>query len=141
MTSRIAPKRRLESKNDALAEKHGTWQNKRTQSAETLSKRRPRSSHFRWIGGCLLRPELEDRYLVVDSGASKHMLSSAELETVRVTRRPTTVIAASGSIETKEEALVHVRDLDLFVTAHLRDDTPPVLSLWKLCEDYGCSYE
>ena len=68
---------------------------------------------------------------------SKNDLNSAALDTVRVSRRPTTVITATGSIETNEEAIVCVRDLDLFVTRQFLNDTPPVLSLGKLCEDHG----
>ena len=33
-----------------------------------------------------------------------------------------------------------VKDVDLFVTVQLFEDTPPVLSLGELCEDHGCSY-
>ena len=74
---------------------------------------------------------------VVDSGASMHMLSrndlnSAELETVRASKNPTTVVTANGEAQTKEEATVHVKDLDLFVTVKLLEDTPAVLSLGTL---------
>ena len=50
-----------------------------------------------------------------------HMLSRnlAELETVRVSRIPTTVITANGEMQTNEEAAVYVYDLDLFVAAHI----------------------
>ena len=41
----------------------------------------------------------------------------------------------------KEEAQVYVHDLDLFVTVQLLEETPAVLSLGKLCEDHGYSYE
>ena len=46
-----------------------------------------------------------------------HMLStkdlnSAELETVRVSKGPTTVVAANGEVQTKEEVTVYVKDLD-----------------------------
>ena len=76
------------------------------------------------------------------SGVSMHMLSnSAELETVRVSKSPTTVVAASGEVQTKDEATVYVKELDLFVTVKLLGDTPAVLSLGKLCEDHGYSYE
>ena len=34
-----------------------------------------------------------------------------------------------------------VHDLNLFVTGQLLDETPAVLSLGKLCEDHGYSYE
>ena len=81
---------------------------------------------------------------VVDSGASMHMLSrkdlnSAELDAVRVSESPTTVVTASGDVQTKEEATVCVKELDFFVTMKLLEDTPAVLSLGKLCEDHGYS--
>ena len=40
----------------------------------------------------------------------------------------------------KEEATVYAKELDLFVTVMLLQDTPAVLSLGKLCEDHGHSY-
>ena len=88
----------------------------------------------------------QERQFHVDSGASMHMLSrqdlnSAELENVRVSTSPTTVVAANGEVQTKEEATVYVKELDLFVTVMLLDDTPAVLSLAKLCEDQGYSYD
>ena len=57
----------------------------------------------------------------------KKKVSSAEMETLRRSRIPTTVVMASGEVQTNEEAYVH--DLDLFVTVQLLDDTPEVLSL------------
>ena len=40
-----------------------------------------------------------------------------------------------------EEATFYVRESDLFVPVKLLEDTPAVLSLGKLCEEYGYSYE
>ena len=51
------------------------------------------------------------------------------------------MVAANGEVLTKEEATVHVKELDFFVTVKLLEDTPAVLSLGKLCEDHGYSYE
>ena len=50
-------------------------------------------------------------------------------------------VTANGEVQTNEEAQVYVRDLDLFVTVQLLEETPAVLSLGKLCEDHGYSYE
>ena len=72
---------------------------------------------------------------------SRKDLKSAELETIRASRNPTTVITASGEVQTNEEATAYVHDLELFVTVHILEDTPAVLSLGKLCEEHGCSYE
>ena len=65
----------------------------------------------------------------------------SELETVRVSRNPSTVITASGEVQTNEEATVYVHDLDLLVTLQVLEDTLEVLSVGKLCEDHGYSYE
>ena len=62
-------------------------------------------------------------------------------ETLRKSRNPTTVVTASKEVHTNEEAKLSVRDLDLFVTVRLLDDTRAVLSLGKLCEEHGYSYE
>ena len=88
----------------------------------------------------------EEREIVVDSGASMHMLNrkdlnSAELETVRVSESLTKVVTANGEVHTKEEATVCVKELDFFVTEKLLEDTPAVLSLGKLCQVHGYSYE
>ena len=64
-------------------------------------------------------------------------LNSAELETMRTSRSPTTVEKANGEVQTREEATVYVKELDLFVTVMLLEETLTVLSLVKLCEDHG----
>ena len=66
---------------------------------------------------------------------SRKDLNSAELETVRVSRNPTTVLTANGEVPTNEEATVYVHDLELFLTVQILEDTPAVPSLGKLCED------
>ena len=76
----------------------------------------------------------EEREFVTDSGLSMHVLSkmglsSGELETLRRCRNHMTVVTANGEVQTNEEAQVHVRDLHLFVTVQLLEDTPAVLSL------------
>ena len=88
----------------------------------------------------------EEREFVVDSATSMHMLSrkdlnSAELEPVRVSKSPTTVVAANGEVQTKEEATVYVKEFDLFVTVKLLEDISALLPLGKLCEDHGYFYQ
>ena len=80
------------------------------------------------------------------AGASMHTVSrkdldSVELEAVRASNSPTTVVTANGEVQTKEEATVYVRELDLFVTLMFLEDTPAVLSLGKLCDDHGFYYQ
>ena len=72
---------------------------------------------------------------------SRKDLNSAELETVKVSKHSTTVATANGEVQTHEEATVYVKELDLFVTVKLLEDTQAVLSLGKLREDHGYSYE
>ena len=72
---------------------------------------------------------------------SRKDLNSAELETVRVSKSPTTVVTANGEVQANEEATVYVREMDLFVTVKLLKDTPAGLSLGTLCEDHGYSSE
>ena len=82
----------------------------------------------------------------MDSGASMHMiskkdLSKAEMDTLTKSCCPTIVITANGEVETHEEAIVYVKEVDIFLTLKVLDDTPAVLSLVKLCDENGYSYE
>ena len=45
---------------------------------------------------------------------SKRDLDSAELETIRTSRRPTAVMTANSEVQTREEATVYVKELDFF---------------------------
>ena len=71
---------------------------------------------------------------------SKKDLNSAELETMRISRNPTTVMTANGEVQTREEATIYVKQLDLFVKVMFLEKSPAVLSLGKLCEDHGYTY-
>ena len=97
---------------------------------------------------CLPAPTLkpEEREFVVDSGASMHMiskkdLSKAEMDTLTKSCSPTIVITANGEVQTHEEAIVYVKELDIFLTMKVLENTPAVLSLGKLCDANGYSYE
>ena len=97
---------------------------------------------------CLLAStlKLEEREFVVDSGASMHMiskkdLSNAEMDTLTKLCSPTIVITANGEVQTHEEAIVYVKELDIFLTLKVLDNTPAVLSLGKLCDENGYSFE
>ena len=46
-------------------------------------------------------------------------------------------MTVNGEVQTREEATVYVKELDLLVTVVLFEETPAVLSLGKLCEDHG----
>ena len=54
---------------------------------------------------------------------------------------PTTVMTANGEVQTHEEATVYVKELDTFLTVKVIENTPAVLSLGKLRDENGYSYE
>ena len=119
------------------------------QKTDTSSKRTTKlhSSRLRkkWILLVASTKEPEEREFVADSGASMHMVSkrdlhSAQLETMRTSRSPTTVMTANGVVPTREEATVYVKELDLVVTGVLLVESPAVLCLGKLCEDHGYTF-
>ena len=87
-----------------------------------------------------LKPE--EREFVVDSGASMRMickkdLSDAEMDTLTKPCSPTIVITANGEVQTHEEA----QRIDFFLTMKVLENMPEILSLGKLCDENGCSYE
>ena len=90
--------------------------------------------------------KIEKREFVVDSGASMHMISkkdlkSAEMDTLTKSCSPTIVITANGEVQTHEEATVYVKEFEKFLTVKVLENTPAVLSLGKLCDENGYSYE
>ena len=102
------------------------------------------SPENRCLPASTLKPE--EREFVVDSGASMHMirkkdLNSAEMDTLRKLCSPTIVITANGEVQTHEEATVYVKEMDIFLTMKVLENTPAVLSLGKLCDENGYSYE
>ena len=72
---------------------------------------------------------------------SRKDLSDAEMDTLTKSCSPTIVITANEEVQTHEEATVYVKELDIFLTMKVLDNTPAVLSLGKLCDENGYSYE
>ena len=75
-----------------------------------------------WVMPAASTKKMEEREFVVDSGASMHMVSkrdlySAELETMRISKNPTTVVTANGEVQTREEATVCVR-INIFIAGY-----------------------
>ena len=100
------------------------------------------STETRCLPASTLEPE--EREFVVDCGASTHMiskkdLSDAEMDTLTKSCSPTIVITANGEVQTHEEAIVYVKELDMFLTMKVLENTPAVLSLGKLCDENGYS--
>ena len=71
---------------------------------------------------------------------SKKDLSKAEMDTLTKSCSPTIVITVNGEVQTHEEA-VYVKEVDTFLTMKVLENTPAALSLGKLCDDNGYSYE
>ena len=140
---RIVHKKRQSGKSKVLAE--AAW--KLAKNVLKL-KEHQRATFFsspenRCLPASMLKPE--ERELVVDSGASVHMisekdLSKAEMDTLTKSCSPTIVITADGEVQTHEEATVYVKELDIFLTMKVLENTPAVLSLGKLCDENGYSY-
>ena len=71
---------------------------------------------------------------------SKKDLSKAEMDTLTKSCSPTIVITANGEVQTHEEATVYVKELDIFLTMKVLENTPAVLSPGKVCDENGYSY-
>ena len=72
---------------------------------------------------------------------SKKDLSDADVDTMTKSCSPTIGITAKGEVQTHEEATVYVKELNMFLTMKVLENTPAVLSLGKLCDENGISYE
>ena len=72
---------------------------------------------------------------------SKKDLSDAEMDTLTKSCSLTIVITANGEVQTHEEAIVYVKELDIFLILKVLENTPAVLSLGKLCDENGDPYE
>ena len=72
---------------------------------------------------------------------SKKDLSKVDMDALTKSCGPSIVITANGEVQTQEEAIVHVKELDIFLTMKVFENTPAVLSLGKLCDENGYSYE
>ena len=129
-------------------DREATW--RLTQKILKL-KEKHKSTFFspteRWCLPSPSRIKPEEREFVVDSGASVHLISTKDLnsqesETLTTSGSPTAVITANGEVQTHEKATtVNVRELEKFLTLKILEDTPAVLSLGKLCDERGYSYE
>ena len=105
------------------------------------------SSHLRKIGAFLhQRWNLRNENLLSTPArrctwSAKKDLSNAEMDTLTKSCSPTTVITANREVQTHEEAAVFVKELGKFLTMKVLENTPAVLSLGKLCDENGYSYE
>ena len=54
---------------------------------------------------------------------------------------PTIVTTANGEVQTHEEATVYVKELDIFLTMKVLENTPAVFPFGKLWDENGYSNE
>ena len=69
---------------------------------------------------------------------SRKDLSDSEMDTLTKSCSPTIVITTNGEVQTHEEATVLCQRVGYILD---NEDTPAVLSLGKLCDENGYSYE
>ena len=74
------------------------------------------SSTIEWIMPAALTIKPEERSGASMRMVSKRDLNSTNLEPMRMSKNPTTVMTANGEVQTREEAPACVKELDLFVT-------------------------
>ena len=85
------------------------------------------------------------RSYIVDSGASFHLASKdtllpKERKSIEDLEEPITVQTANGDVTISQKCRVHVKELDLWIWAHLLPCTVAVLSLGALCSENGYTY-
>ena len=74
------------------------------------------------------------REIIVDSGASKHMIGIYQLQasgkaSTRELEHTFLVQTAHGVVPRRQDAIIYIHDLYLWVWAQLLEDSPAVLSL------------
>ena len=63
------------------------------------------------------------------------------MDTLTKSCSPRIVITANGEVQTHEEAIVYVKELDIFLTMKVLENTPAVLSVGKFCDENGYFHE
>ena len=91
-------------------------------------------SENRCLPASTLKPE--EREFVVDSGASMHMISKkdlndAEMDTLTKSCSPTIVITANGEVQTHEEAIVYVKELEYILDNESPREHASSIIAWK----------
>ena len=61
----------------------------------------------------------------------KKDLSYAEMDILRKSCSPTIVITANGEVQTQEEAIVYVQELDIFLTMEVLENHASSIVVWK----------
>ena len=143
---RVSLGKRQSGKSTGLAKQRGNWQRKENPEIEGETQSYILLTYGKLVPPFVIHNETRGQRVCGKLWASMHMISrkdlnSAELETVRISSYPSSVITANGEVQSHEEATIYVKELGMFLTMKILEDTPAVSSLGKLCEDQGYSYE
>ena len=93
--------------------------------------------HFDETRGARIR----SRFRSIDAHDEQNRIKLTRDGHSKKVQKPYNSVDFDGEVRTHEEAQVFVHDLNQFVTVQPLEETPAVLSLGKLCEDHGYSYE
>ena len=134
---RIGLRTRQNGKSDVPMKQRGGWPQT---SYNKKRKTNQHSSHLRKLGVCLRHQTFNLRKENLLSTPERQCTWSAKRTWVK-SCSPTIVITANGEVQTHEEATVYVKELEIFLTMKVLEDTPAVSSRGKLCGENVYSYE
>ena len=83
--------------------------------------------------------KIRGRFRTISAHAEQERSKLRRIGTTSGIQNSTTVFTSTGEVQTNAAGYVH--DLELFWTVQILEDTPAVLSLGKLCEEHGYSFE
>ena len=119
--------RRPCTKNEAPAKQRGIWRKTFTSSRMRTKLRSKLLLKLRRCRNSLERDQRSANLWSIQSinahDLQKSKKSSDDLDTLRRSRNPSVVLTANVEVHTNEDAQVHVRDLNLFVTMQLLEET------------------
>ena len=88
---------------------------------------------------------VDERYVALLLDAESQLVANlptgTEESAVTIRTLSHTLYALLKTLTTHEEATLHVKELDIFLSMKVLEITPAVLSLGKLCDENGYSYE
>ena len=70
-----------------------------------------------------------------------HMIRKKDLSDAEMDILTKSCMTASGEVQTHQEAIVYVKELDTYSTMKVLENTQAVLSFGKFCDENGYSYE
>ena len=83
---------------------------------------------------------------VIDSGSGRHLVSRKVLDEnaskhIVTVDEPLRLSTANGVVATKEKVKIYIRGIDVWLTAWVLEETPLVISINGLVEEYGFNFK